>query len=190
MIENEFKIMLTKEQYNNIHSLFEWDDEFSQTNTYYDTPDLQMSDRHITVRVREIAGDFFLQMKLPAETTNNGAVSRIELESHMDNIPQSISGELLSETSKISDLPDVSLLGELSTIRSKKLYPSVEIDLDKSTYFGKTDYELEVEYTDEAAASEIVSRIRSQAGLNMFAPSRGKIRRFLAEYILRCEEQF
>ena len=54
MIENEFKIMLTEEQYNAIHAMYEWDSEKRQVNSYYDDPELTCSERHITVRVREV----------------------------------------------------------------------------------------------------------------------------------------
>lgn len=188
MIENEFKIMLTAEQYEQIHGMFsDWDKELEQVNYYYDTPELEMSERHITVRVREISGRYCLQMKLPAEAAGNGAVSRVELEKELSGLPERISGGELGELSG-GELPDVYLLGELCTKRSVKLFDGAEIDLDKSEYFGRTDYELEVEYTKESAAQEILEMIKSQVGLDMIVPSTGKIRRFLAEYILNTEE--
>lgn len=182
MIENEFKVMLSAEQYEQIHGMFSgWDRELEQVNYYYDTPQLEMSERHITVRVRRVSGKYFLQMKLPAETMGNGAVSRVELEKELPGLPQTISGRELSELSG-AEAPDVSLLGELSTARSVKLFDGAEIDLDKSEYFGRTDYELEVEYTSESAALGILEMIKSKAQLDMKAPATGKIRRFLSEY--------
>ena len=190
MIENEFKIMLTSGQYEEIHEMYSecWDRELEQVNYYYDTPELEMSDRHITVRVRKINDDYFLQVKLPAESAGNGAVSRVELEKRLTGLPKTISGADLTELSGFQ-APEVFLLGELTTRRSVRLLDGAEIDLDKSTYFGRTDYELEVEYTDEAAAKDILDTIRSRVSFDMIAPTSGKIRRFLAEYILRCEER-
>lgn len=189
MIENEFKIMLTADQYEQIHGMFSgWDKELEQVNYYYDTPELEMSERHITVRVRKLSGRFYLQMKLPAQAAGNGAVSRIELEKELSGLPELISGGDLCELSG-EELPDVSLLGELSTKRSVKLFDGAEIDLDKSEYFGRKDYELEVEYTRESTAQEILDMIRSRVTLDMIVPSTGKIRRFLAEYLLNCEER-
>lgn len=37
MIENEFKIMLSKEQYDAIHTLYSWDSDVEQVNWYYDS---------------------------------------------------------------------------------------------------------------------------------------------------------
>lgn len=181
MIENEFKIMLTEAQYNAIHAMYSWDSEKQQVNSYYDSADLECSARHITVRVRSVSGRYYLQMKLPAEQVGNGAVSRIELEQQLDSIPQSLNSETLKKLSG-AELPEVNLLGTLTTFRSVKKVPGAEIDLDRSDYFGKTDYELEVEYTDESAAEAIIAQITSSVPLDRNAPVTGKIRRFLAEY--------
>ena len=181
MIENEFKIMLTEEQYNAIHAMYEWDSEKRQVNSYYDDPELTCSERHITVRVREVTGRFFLQMKLPAAASDNGAVSRVELEQEISAIPAEIPSAELKNLSGES-LPDVKLLGALCTFRSVKRFPGAEIDLDRSEYFGRTDFELEVEYTDESAAEAILAKISAKVHLDRNAPVTGKIRRFLAEY--------
>ena len=154
MIENEFKIMLSKEQYDAIHTLYSWDSEVEQVNWYYDSESGELSGRHITCRVRTLGGRFYLQVKLPAHENSSGAVSRIELERELTSIPEFISGQELSEFSGAAGLPDVKLLGSLSTYRSVKRFDGAEIDLDKSEYFGRTDFELEVEYTDEASAQE------------------------------------
>lgn len=183
MVENEFKVMLTEAQYNAIHDLYSWDKEVQQVNSYYDSPDLLLSERHITCRVRTVSGKYLLQMKLPSGELKNGAVSRIELERQLDSIPQSISGGELTEMSGAENLPDVKLLGDLATFRSVKRFTGAEIDLDKSEYFGKTDYELEIEYTDEAAAKALLNDISAHVEINSAAPVSGKIRRFLQEYL-------
>jgi len=182
MIENEFKIMLSKEQYDAIHMLYSWDSEAEQVNWYYDSESGELSGRHITCRVRTLGGRFYLQVKLPAHENSSGAVSRIELERELTSIPEFISGQELSEFSGAAGLPDVKLLGSLSTYRSVKRFDGAEIDLDKSEYFGRTDFELEVEYTDEASAQAVIFEIEQQVTLDRKAPVTGKIRRFLAEY--------
>ena len=100
-----------------------------------------------------------MQVKLPAHENSSGAVSRIELERELTSIPEFISGQELSEFSGAAGLPDVKLLGSLSTYRSVKRFDGAEIDLDKSEYFGRTDFELEVEYTDEASAQAAVRAV-------------------------------
>ena len=62
------------------------------------------------------------------------------------------------------------------------IFPGAEIDLDRSEYFDVIDYELEVEYTDEAAAEAILAEIGQKVRIDRSAPVTGKIRRFLQEY--------
>ncbi len=180
MIESEFKVLLTQEQYSHIRTLYEWDSEVTQTNFYYDTDGLELTERHITCRVRRIGEEHFFQMKLPTGVD----YSRVELEQALGGeLPEALSGGMLNALSGRDDMPDVRLLGGLTTIRSVKKLAGAEIDLDKSEYFGRTDYELEIEFTDEAAAREILKELASEAGL---PPSGevclGKIHRFLREY--------
>ncbi len=183
MVENEFKVILTREQYDMLLSFYRWDKIIEQINYYYDTPEMALSDRHITCRVRRIGGDCFLQVKLP----NGRDYSRIELEKKLGaEVPEELSAELLNgltgEAAEIP-LPSVRLLGALSTTRAVRRLDGAEIDLDKSEYFGKTDYELEIEFTDEAEARAVLAQCAEAAGLTVGGGvCAGKIRRFLEEY--------
>lgn len=184
MIENEFKKMLTKAQYERIREYFEWDRVINQVNYYYDTAALELSERHITCRVRKIGEEVFLQMKFP-----NGAAgfSRVEVERRLSgDVPQTLSGQLLESAAGeyLGALPQVELLGELATQRCVKRFDGAELDLDKSSYFSRTDYELEVEFTDESAARALLSQLSQLAELPKTADvCAGKVRRFLAEYL-------
>ncbi len=180
MIESEFKVMLTEEQHSAILAMYEWDVQIEQTNYYYDTSELSLTERHITCRVRKIGEEHFLQLKLPTGVD----YSRVELEQALGaQLPDALGGDMLNALSGRNDMPDVELLGSLTTHRSVKRLEGAEIDLDKSSYFGKTDSELEIEFTDEDRARAVLAEITAAAGLT---PSGevclGKIHRFLAEY--------
>ena len=177
MIENEFKLMLTEEQYEKLLLLYDFK-TIVQVNHYYDTDDLQMSEQHITVRVRELDGKFFLQMKLPT----NVAHSRVELSKELESLPETLSANELTELSGV-DCPTVSHIGTLKTTRSIWEFGGGEIDLDRSEYFNKTDYELEIEFTDEQAARNILSELTDKLGVSTSSDvCTGKVRRFLEEY--------
>ena len=177
MIENEFKVMLTEGQYERVLALYDFV-TFTQINHYYDTADLEMSARRVTVRVRAVDGKFFLQMKLPTAAL----FSRVELSKELPNLPEKISGAELSALSG-TDCPDVERLGELKTTRSIYKFNGGEIDVDRSEYFGKTDYELEIEFTDEQAARRVLAEITEKTGIeNSGEVCVGKVRRFLDEY--------
>lgn len=190
MIENEFKKMLTKAQYERIYEQYGWDKVIKQVNYYYDTPSLELSERHITCRVRKIGEALFLQIKFP-----NGAAgySRHEIERNLEgNVPQKLSAELLESVvgEYLGVMPEAELLGELSTERCVKHFDGAELDLDKSSYFSKTDYELEVEFTDENIARSLVERLSRYANLPESSDvCAGKIRRFLAEYLAQKKQR-
>ena len=177
MIENEFKIMLSKEKYEQLLEIYDFK-TIVQVNHYYDTDDLQMSERHITVRVRELDGKYFLQMKLPTGVEH----SRVELEKELDRVPEILAGFVLTAVSDV-DCPEVKHIGTLKTTRSVWKFDGGELDLDRSEYFGKTDYELEIEFTDEQAARSVLAEITEKLGIKPSSDvCMGKIRRFLEEY--------
>ncbi len=180
MVENEFKLMLTEQQYTKLYSMYGWDKEYTQINHYFDTPSLELINAHITCRVRYVEGAYYFQMKFP----NGEDYSRIELEHKLgDALPYKLSAGELSELSGRADMPDVGLIGELRTLRSIKRFKGAEIDLDKSSYFGTTDYELEIEFTDEQAARELLRELKEAAGIeNVSDVCLGKVHRFIAEY--------
>ena len=181
MIESEFKVMLTEEQYEKIRAMYQWDREIEQTNYYYDTEDISLISSHITCRVRRIDGVHYLQMKLPTGVE----YSRVEREQELGSeLPDTLSSQMLCSLSGRNDMPEVQLLGGLTTFRSVKRFDGAEIDLDKSSYFGKTDHEREIVFTDEAMARILLAEISQAASL---VPDGdvclGKVHRFLKEYM-------
>lgn len=177
MIENEFKIMLTKAQYEKLRGSREFS-AVEQVNYYYDTENLEMSARHITVRVRELGGKFYLQMKLPTEK----ALSRVELEAELEELPETLPGDLLNSLAK-GEFLELKKLGSLKTTRSVWKFDGGEVDLDKSEYFGKTDYEVEIEFTNEQNARRVLSETTEFLDIKPNSEvCAGKIRRFLEAY--------
>lgn len=180
MIESEFKVILDRNQYDILLKSYKWDNVISQTNHYFDTDDLSLSARHITCRVREISGEFFLQLKLPTGVN----FSRVELEKKLEFLPEKIDGKTLETLAENVDFPDVKRLGALSTKRLVKRFDGAEIDLDESSYFRKTDYEIEIEFTDENIARNLLENVRNLIGESGSTSEvcTGKIRRFLEEF--------
>ena len=180
MIENEFKLMLDCGQYEKLLTVYKFK-TFVQTNHYYDTDDLSMSAKSVTIRVRDLDDKHFLQMKLPT----GKSYSRIELSTEIPDVPENIPSEKLSSllNSSAFDFPDVKLLGALKTTRNVYKFDGGEVDLDKSEYFGKIDYEAEIEFTNETAARKILHEIKETLNINPQSDvCTGKIHRFLEEY--------
>lgn len=181
MIENEFKVMLDPEQYEKLLAMYEWNKVIVQTNHYYDTDNFDLEKLHITCRVREIDGKYSWQMKFPTYK----ALSRMEFEQPLDSLPEEIDADKATRPHphRHDMLPVVKRIGSLKTIRNVYCFKGGEIDLDKSEYFGKVDYELEIEFTDEEAARAVLNEITEKLGLTPNTEERvGKVRRFLDEY--------
>ena len=181
MFEKEFKVMLTEEQHDKLVAAYNWDKVFTQINHYYDTPDLQLSKEHITCRVRETEGEYFLQLKTPTPKD----YIRVEIAKKLPALPETLTSEMLREVSRY-DLPDVNCIGKLTTLRHVHQFEGGEIDLDRSEYFGKVDYELEIEFTGESAARSMLAEICELLGISPESDvCPGKIHRFMDEYSKR-----
>lgn len=65
-----------------------------------------------------------------------------------------------------------------------KRFDGAEIDLDESRYFGKVDYEIEIEFTDENVARKLLENVRNLIGESASTSEvcTGKIHRFLDEF--------
>ena len=186
MIENEFKIMLNREQYEKLLAVYEWDEVISQTNHYYDDKEsLFLSEQGITCRIREIDGKFVLQMKFPP-AENAAEYSRMEQEIPLDHLPDVIGLHDVPDEAYLSqphDVRGVSCLGSLKTTRNVHRFEGGEIDLDKSEYFGKIDYEIEIEFTDENNARKVLDEIKEKLDIEPNSlVCTGKIHRFINEY--------
>lgn len=136
-IENEWKFLVSKEQFGEIRLFFEENfqiqkNSFEQTNYYYDTKDFCLSKEGITARIRE------KNKKL------NGTYKK-----HLEN------GMSKEETFIIDSIPEFIMYGEnrliklgsLTTKRDVFFVENIcEICFDKNSYLGKTDYEIEIEF--------------------------------------------
>ncbi len=181
MQEKEIKILLTEEKYDLINSIFKWDKKIVQTNHYY--IDKSSENMKITVRVREIDGEYKLQIKVPVSREKSLHVNT-EYELSLSSLPEVIPSETIYRLTEIK-MGDCTYAGSLKTIR--KVYNCdefTEICLDDNTYFGKRDYELEVEYINEIDEG-LLDILRQNLGSIDFK-AKGKVSRFMKEYKITC----
>lgn len=175
MLETEIKAMLDKSQYDTIFHMFSYSSSVTQTNSYYIAPSNELKKHGITFRVRTIDGKHTLQIKQHKSKKGALQVSE-ETEFSLTSVPSDFTAEEVSEYTGIKT--PVTLIGELTTHRLSCFYKDgVEICLDKSTYLGKTDYEIEIEYTS-AIPDELLKKL-SLCGVNFDLPTQGKYSRFL-----------
>lgn len=135
MLEYEKKILLTAKEYSLlIESFYEGAIHKIQTNYYYDTDDFEINKLGITCRVRMKNGVFETTIKKHNKNDINCSCEDTRI----------VSNEFDDSFFKKEGLK---LKGSLVTERTMIFSDSiVEVVLDKNTYLGTTDYELEIEY--------------------------------------------
>lgn len=176
VIEKEVKIMLSQTEYDLVCNLFGYDEIIEQCNNYY----ISDTSRRLstTIRVREKDGCFFLQIKMPVSEDGSLSIKK-EFCKEVQGVDKLIKDETIKELTGVS-LGDCRLVGSLKTERRVKyIGDSIEICIDKSSYFGKIDYEIEIEYTGEYPYEQV--KLLQENGIECGVKACGKYRRFMNE---------
>lgn len=178
MTETELKSIIDEELYEKVEKNFEWESIKEQKNYYYTDEAGTLRSKHIMVRIREINGIAKIQVKFHKNSNSPLQICE-ENEYEIDDIPDFLSEEL---TKKITgeNVGRLYKMGCAVTKRNSLVHNGSELCLDKTTYFDKTDYEVEVEYEDKMSA-ELLMRLTS-LGVKFNEKSVGKFSRFLKEY--------
>lgn len=137
MIEREIKVMLTRLEF--ITILKKMCVSFVpsvQTNYYFDTEDLSMNKKGITCRIRYKDGKYKTTVK-----NHNANNPELSIEQDFYESPEL--------NPNIFNMLGLLCHGELVTERYS-LYKNeyCEMVVDRSSYLGKTDFELEIEYSE------------------------------------------
>lgn len=134
MLEYEKKVLLTRNEYAVLANQCRGRKAESQTNYYFDTDDLYMNRKGITCRVRAKNGKYKTTIKNHNTDSLNCSVEEDICE-----------GEELN--SKVFEVLGMHFQGKLVTARII-LHRSAfcEMVLDRNTYIGYDDFEIEVEY--------------------------------------------
>lgn len=166
-IEVEFKTMLTEEEYNRLMKQFEGNKTDFQTNHYFDTPRFSLKAYKTSLRVRE-RENFEITLKRKKgysmlELTE--PITREQFEEFKNGGPlpsEDIANEILPI---IGDQKLVNFMS-LSTLRMYLPYKNGYLFIDKSTYLGVVDYELEYEaksyYQGKQEFIEIINELGIQ----------------------------
>lgn len=136
--EYEKKLLLTEREYLFLRSAFGANNPVTvQTNYYFDTDDFAMNQKGITCRIRQKDGIYQVTVK-----THGKQKSDCSVEEDLFTMTE-------FDPSVFSSL-GVRLQGELVTGRMVLFKNAFcEMVLDRNTYLGAVDYELETEYLED-----------------------------------------
>ena len=142
MTELEKKLLLTEDEYDYLMEHLGYDSPLipkpitTQVNYYFDTDDFSMNRQNTTCRIRLKDGKYKATMKKHASSGNQSTETEMEIRNGL-------------ESNAFTDM-GLKLQGELVTKRCVVLKDAnCEAVLDKNEYLGQTDYELEIEYTQD-----------------------------------------
>lgn len=175
-IEKEYKVLLTKEQFDTLTNGYPDLHFISQINTYYDTSDWQIRKHFGSMRIREKEGKFLFTLK---KHTEEGL---LELEKEVSENSVSVFQEPeikeLLEQLGIHD-PIVELTS-LRTDRAVIFNGYAEICFDHSFYHGLEDYEIEYEYKHEHDGLSMFQKILKPVNIQYVENCDSKSKRALS----------
>ena len=143
MLEREKKIMLNEKEYNILSAKYNSVPIITQKNYYFDTDDLSLNKKGITCRIRAKNGTYISTIK-----NHNMFDGEVSLEENF--------GESKEFDARVFYALGLRNQGMLVTNR-RILYKdfSCEISMDKNTYLGHSDFELEAEYAEGCESKAI-----------------------------------
>lgn len=192
-IEIEFKTLLTETDYLTLiadQALTE-DDFFSQTNSYYDTPNFDLKKQGMGLRIRLREAQAELTLKSPLD-------DQVGLLETTDYLPLDLAESLVKEQKILSEgnvadflmtrgiaVDQLVTYANLTTKRAEvQLTPETLLVLDESWYHGKHDYELEMEVTEAATGQLFFDNFLKKNAI-VYQPAKNKVQRaFEANQVL------
>ena len=160
-LEIEYKMMVSKEEFDTLRKLCPEQTCLVQRNVYYDcTPSTTL--KRMAMRIRDLEDRHIFTLKIPVEQ----GVREIEMDLP-ENSVEAFNDPQIRELFASLDLhyPVVSL-GEMTTHRYLRVYPEGELCMDYSIINGRDDYEIEFEIsTDPVTGKAFFLDLLHQAGL-------------------------
>lgn len=174
-IEIEYKLLLTKDQYELLKPQF-GNHVYQQTNYYFDTPDELLRNLRITLRVRLKGDHYEFTLKRSGEIGLDEFNENISKEDfnrliNHEEIKSDILGLLEEYDIKANDLCQIY---SLTTYRYDLPYKDGLLSLDMSDYLGVRDYEIEYEVNDTKDAIKHFNQFLRVAGVHYHQNCKGK----------------
>ncbi|MCI1903801.1 MAG: CYTH domain-containing protein [Enterococcaceae bacterium] len=150
-LEIEFKTMMNKAEYLRLQAELHLaeEDAFVQENDYFDTADFDLKKLHCGLRIRRFSERGEVTLKVPEgagllEITD--ALTLAETEFYLSKRTLPSFGQVAQALKERGfRTTDFHLWGSITTKRFEKHLPIGDLALDRSSYEGTVDYELELE---------------------------------------------
>lgn len=202
--EREFKFQLTKEDFYKLQDCIESlgykkTEVVNQVNYYIDTEKFSLRNSGTTLRVRHfIDNDTY---ELTAKVKNNNGEEDKELKVKEEvtiDISKNCAEDILNnnnmreyiylfeDKAELFNNKKLVVLGSLSTERTNYfIREDAMLSFDKSKYFNKEDYEIELETVNVDEDREFLNHIFKKAEVEVFKENKSKVKRFIEEFNIR-----
>ncbi|HLQ82887.1 MAG TPA: CYTH domain-containing protein [Pseudogracilibacillus sp.] len=148
-IEIEFKVLLSKEKFNQILNSLNFPAKpFTQINYYFETSDLKLKKYHSALRIRKKNSNYIVTLKEPHPQGILETHDRISESEFNDAINHNhlVAPNCFKQLDKMNiKIDEISYMGSLKTERYEYTDNDLIYVLDKSFYNQQIDYELEIE---------------------------------------------
>lgn len=176
-IEKEYKMLVSKEQFDKLCGLYENLNFITQTNTYYDTVNRDIQKQKGAMRIRERNGRFLFTLKMRQE--NLDGLCECECEVSENSVHALRSKEIVQLLQEYHIEADIIPLTTLVTKRAIVETENAELCFDISTYGSHIDYEIEYEYKRPHDGLSVFQKLLDQVQLVYVKNCTSKIQRAL-----------
>ncbi len=180
-IEIEYKVLLSEEKFKDILNSLDFPDKpFTQTNYYFETPDLKLKECNSALRIRKKNSDYIVTLKEPHPEgilETHDKISKEDFNNAIDTNELSAPNCTKQLQNKNISLETIEYIGSLTTERYEFTDNGLIYVLDKSFYNDYIDYELEIEAPSQAIGLNIFNELLSRFNIKKVPPIT-KIERF------------
>lgn len=185
-LEFETKTLLELDEFHTLHTFFQTAGQraITQHNHYFETPSFALKEAGSALRIREKNGKSTFTLKQPAQDgglleTHQVITGNEQKQAINENrLPD---GEVLQHVTSLKvHSNDLQFIGTLTTERLEFPYGGGTVCLDKSSYLGQIDYELEFEGTSMEHAEQTLTSILNQTNIHR-KKTPNKVARFFAQ---------
>ena len=182
-IEIEAKALVSAEEYKKLAKAFRGYPRYVQTNHYIDTEDRYLAKEGIAIRIREKGQAYELTLKTPLSEgllEKNAPITHTQFAELRDfgEFPKTDITRFLIQLD--IDVTKLKILTSLTTERIDVEYKGGLLSLDRNTYSGKTDYEIEFEYNSLNGAKKIMKDLFDENGIEVHFSEQTKVHRAMA----------
>ncbi len=176
-IEIEAKALVSKADYEKLALKYMKYGVYTQTNHYIDSKDNILSKEKLALRIREKGNHFEMTLKVPLSQgllEKNCTWSKEDFVNFRD---KSIFPD--GDIKKMLNMLDIhtktlKIKTSLVTDRIDVPYENGKLSIDKNTYSGHTDYEIELEHNNEGDAEKYLQQFLNENGIEFVLNKKSK----------------